>query len=140
MHNFNFYDNKMNTKFNYEFKLRDFEGTKTRHLGQVQKIKADKEMSFNNIMGSYTEDNIISYLFNDGHYYFESWFKGKEITKTLLRSLKCLVNTRYRYEIENTLKWNEKPISWATAFYVVNYKKINAEMKAITKEIIKNYI
>jgi len=129
----------MKTKFNYDFKVKDFEATKDRHLGQIKKIKADKEISLE-MMGNYVEDNIISNLVGEKYIYFEHWFKGKEMTKTLLRSLKTFVNCAYRGEIKRALEWNEKPISWATAFYCIYYKRINNEMKAITKEIIKNYI
>lgn len=127
------------TIFNYDFKLKDFEATKSRHLGQIKKTKADKEITLD-IMGYDTQDVIISYLVGDRHYYFDTWFKDKPITKTLLRSLKCFVNGQYYEQIKRNLKWNEKPESWATAFYCIYYKKINTEMKAITKEIIRSYI
>lgn len=128
------------TIFNYDFKLKDFEATKSRHLGQIKKIKADKEITYDFIIGNYLADHTINELVGNRYFFFEQWFKGKAITKTLLRSLKTFINGATREYIKNSLTNENRPVSWDTAIYLVYYKKINAEMKAITKEIIKNYI
>lgn len=130
-----------NKKLNYEVKIRDFEATKSKHLGAIQRLKkAIKEnepvMPFN-----YMAENVECDIKNSPFYAYNIISKDGWVARlkpqARLKIIKGLINVSTRKEIVQFLEWNEMPKSWDTAFYCLYYKKINSIMISVAKLFVK---
>ena len=123
--------------------------TRQTHAG---KITQAKKIPYNEIIHDYFEDNVIQRVIGalggpGGSMWFEYAFRNRAstdkkgaISKRSLSELKTRVNYCTREEIQKSLEYNGYPPSWDTAFYMAHYTKINALMKRITKELVRNYL
>jgi len=131
-------------KLNYDFQLKDFNETQSKHLGQIKRLKeAIKKLNSESIYGFEVWDNFLENVeyrakntpfFNYNLYEKDSWV-NKLSPKRRLRMVKSYINGQTREQIIEELKARNWPESWDTAFYCLYYKKINR----IMKDLAKNY-
>lgn len=129
----------MNKKLNYDFKLKDYEATKARHIVQIRKVRTQANwdkiidsnwmeeiegMIKNGLRSTWWEYNIVK---EDGRLHDYRNHQSK------LREVKTAINGTTRQFIKAQLKWYGLPESWDTAFYILYYKRINAGMKRLAK-------
>ncbi len=126
--------------YNLEFGIRNFVATQDKHASKIRTLKA-KGIKYRDIISEYTEDNIISNIVSSTqwYYFYRGLFKDS-VKKSNVRMLKTFVNNITRQEIQNNLEYEGISKYYDTAFYCSHYKQINASMKRITKEILKNYV
>ena len=121
--------------FNYDFKLKNMQKTKSAHKGRINKI-SKSGMRYNDIVDRNFEDELLSKIYNSN--YFQYWFgrKPQKITKTVVRQLKSSVNGHTRQMIRASLKYEGFPESWDTAFYLRYKTRVDAMMKRVTKQLL----
>ncbi|MBE3120705.1 MAG: hypothetical protein IMZ53_08425 [Thermoplasmata archaeon] len=124
------------------FKLRDPEGTRQRHMVQIRKLK-ERKISFEGILptmpsgADYTGERAVEERMQDNHFFIYNIYESgqwKECSQKVAKEMKSLINNATRDEIKFQLKDKGIPNSYDTAFYMMYYKKTNALMKKILKE------
>jgi len=139
---------KIDTSYDWSFKVLNEAATRNKHAKTIQRMKASG-LRFEDIIDRYFEDQALQdSIYPQGQrgsmwfsYFFVPHVKEKgKLTKPLLRELKTRVNGVVYESIMKNLEYNGYPKSWATAFYMAYYSKINNIMTRITKEIVRNYL
>ena len=125
-------------KLNLDFSIKDYDSTRAKHESRIRTLGA-KGVKYNDIIDTYTQDNIIGGIVGGTQWYL---YYGKLDSKKQcnVKQIKTLVNYQTKTEIERNLKYYDVSKWYSTAFYVSHYKRINALMKRITKELLKNYL
>ena len=135
----------MKIQLDYNFALKDFETTKSKHLGQIDRLKkaikkenAGSTYGFDLDWGLFQEQ-VEYYAKNSGFYMYnlgrkEGWVNELS-PKRRLRMVKSFINGQTREQIGRELESRSWPASWDTALYCLFYKRINR----IMKDLAKNY-
>jgi hypothetical protein len=121
--------------FNWEFKLKNYHQTKSKHTPQIRKLKANK-VRYSDVMDRYAEDMITSDIYSSTAWQYRYRSKTKP-SKTLVRSIKVWVNGQTYRTIQKGLEYAGYPKSWTTAFYITYKKRIDAMMKRVAKELYR---
>jgi len=133
---------KIPKNVNWEFKVKDAARTRIKWSSQINKL-TKQGIRYEDIVDPYIEELVISKICN--HMWFYNYFMPEirargSITKSEIRELKTRVNAAFYEALLNGLNYAGLPKSWVTPFYMKYYTKINNKMKAITKDIIRNYM
>lgn len=125
------------------FKLRGPEGTRQRHIVQINKLK-NRGITFDDILprqppqGDYIAEQAIEQerLQRNPYFIHNIYESGrwKECSQNVAKEMKAAINSATRDEIKFQLKEKGLPESYDTAFYILHYKKTNALMKKILKD------
>lgn len=134
---------KVPSNYNYDFKVRDYQSTKMKHLGKIKRMKEYYNVNYNDIIDDRFLYDLMDVIISKPNFY--QWLRPRVIdkgylSKTDLRELKTIINSAVKTAIQGSLRFNNIPESYDTAFYIDNYSKINNIMKQMTKEIIRDCI
>lgn len=126
----------------YNFTLRDYEGTKARHESRVSKVL--ESIKYEDIFNQRTALTIAEdlraktwYSWNireDGR--LADWSKSKAKT----REVKTAVNAATRQYIIDKLTAEGLPKSWDTAVYIAWYEAINEVMARVCRILEKDIV
>ena len=133
---------KVPTGYNYEFSVKAPQATKKKHSPEIRRMKERYNVKYDDIIEYRFGYDVMDRISIDPNF---SWLReriiGKgHLTKTDLREIKKIVNRVTRKAIKEILGINNIPVSYDIAFYMAYYPKVNALMKKIAKEIIRDYI
>lgn len=128
-------------KLNYDFKVKDFEATQSKHLGRIIKLKKYIKENDPTLPFDWMADNVESDIKKSNFYFYniyqkDGWVRNLK-PKSRLRMIKTLVNNTTRENISKWLEYEPLPASYDTAFYCLYYKKINRIMSSVAKLLYK---
>jgi len=133
---------KVPSNYNYEFSVKDYRATKSKHSPQIRRIQ-ESGVKYDNIIDDRFIDDVTQVLVSKPWFY--DWFRQRiqkqgYLSKSDLRELKTAINGATRTAITGSLGFGGFPESWTTAFYIIYYKRINAFMTKMTKEVIRDFL
>lgn len=134
-------ENKMTKKkFNYDFKMRDIRSTRAKHKNTIKRMNKT-DIKYNQIIDHYFEQELETQIRNDTMYHYgwvASEVKDYGITQKIIRSIKAHVNSVTKQMIVNSLEYEGYPKSWATAFYLDHKTMIDAMMRRVAKNVVRD--
>lgn len=119
----------------YNFELRDYEGTKARHESRALKVK--QSIKYADIFNQRTPLTIAEHIKNQTWYTWNIREDGRlakwHESKAKTREVKTAVNAATRQYIIDKLKAEGLPKSWDTAVYIAYYNRVNAIMAKVMR-------
>jgi len=121
--------------FNYDFKIKNITKTRRTHKKRIDKVS---KVPYSYVLDRLADDWITSNILRSAYWinYFRNK-KRKDLTKTQFKNIKMLVNSHTRVIIRKGLEYEGLPKSWDTAFYMAHKTKVDALMKRITRELLR---
>lgn len=133
---------KVPTGYNYEFSVKAPQATKKKHSPEIKRMKERYNVKYDDIIEYRFGYDVMDRMSMSPNFCWlrERIIEKGHLTKTDLRKIKKTVNRVTRKTIKDILEIYNIPGSYDIAFYMAYYPKVNALMKKITKEIIRDYI
>ena len=121
--------------FSWAFQVKDAGATRHNHKERIKKIK-HFNIGFHNGIDRFADDMIVGAILRSGWWKYNYHNKPQKLTKTLVKTIKNVVNNTTRGHIRKNLKGAGYPVSWDTAFYMVHKTRVDALMKKIAKKLV----
>ena len=136
---------KIDRSYNWSFGVKNERATRNKHAKTIERMKKAgvkyNDIIYRNFDGEIVENTLSPSASMWFIYRFKPMVEGAgKLSKAHLRELKTYVNSRTYDIIQRRLIYNGFPKSWATAFYMAYYTRINNMMTRVAKEIVAHYL